>query len=104
MRKIHSNKLHAKLGHPGEYRMRATTKFLLYSVKGTLEVCKVCATAKINQKLLHKQADERNLKMGKMIYLYLIPQKKPSYGGSENWILIQDSDTRQKLSLFMKGK
>ena len=104
MRKIYANNLHAKLGHPREYMIRVNMKHLRYSVKGTLEVCKVCATAKINQKLLHKQADERNLKMGKMIYLYLIPQKKPSYGGSENWILIQDSDTKQKLSLFMKGK
>ena len=42
--------------------------------------------------------------MGEMIYLDLISQKKPSYGGSNNWILIQESDTKQKLSFFIKSK
>ena len=31
--------------------------------------------------------------MDKMIYLYIISQKKPSRGVSKNWILLQDSDT-----------
>ena len=30
--------------------------------------------------------------------------KNPSYGGSKNWILLQDSDIKQKRSLFIKKK
>ena len=37
-----------------------------------------------------------------MIYLDIISQKKPGYGGSNNWILLQDSYTKQKWSLFTK--
>ena len=76
--------------------MRVTAKHLQYSINGTLEVCEDCTTAKSKQKLLHKVAEERNLKPGEMIYIDISSQKKLSYGGSKNWILIQDSDTKQK--------
>ena len=102
-RKIHANKLHAKLGHPVEDMMHATDKHLHYIIKGELEVCEDCATAKIKHKLLHKVEEESNLNMGEMIYLDLISQKKPSYGGSNNWIPIQDSDKKQKWSFFAKA-
>ena len=78
--------------------MHATTKNLHYSIKETLEVCEDCATAKSKQQLIHKVAEERNLKPGKMIYIVITSQKKPSYGGSKNWILIQDSKTKNGLS------
>ena len=47
-------------------------------------------------------AEERDLKPGEMIYLGLSSKKKPSYGGSKNWIIIQDSDTPKKI--FTKTK
>ena len=84
--------------------IRTTTKHLNYIVTGTLEVCDKCNMAKSKQKLLHKTAEERYLKPGKMIHLDLSSQKKPSYGGSKNWILIQDLDTKQKWSFFTKSK
>ena len=59
---------------------------------------------KIKHEVLHKVAEERDLKPGKMIYLDLSSQKKTSYGGSKNWILIQDLDTNQKLCFFVKVK
>ena len=37
--------------------------------------------------------EERYLNPVNMIHLYIIQQKKPSYGGSKIKILIQDSDT-----------
>ena len=80
--------------------MRTTAKHLQCSVKGALEVCEDCATAKINQKLLHKVAEESKFKLGEMIYIAISSQRKPSYGGSKNWILIQDSDTKQKWYFF----
>ena len=46
MQKIYANDLHAKLGHPGEYRMHTTAKHLQYSVKGAIVVCEECATEK----------------------------------------------------------
>ena len=49
-------------------------------------------------------AEERDLEPGKMIYLDLSSQKKLSYGGSKNWILVQDPDTKQKWSLFTNSK
>ena len=92
MREIHANDLHVKLTHPGEDSMRATVKHLQYSVSGTLEVCKDCDTAENKQKSIHKVVEER---AGKMISLDLISQKKPSYRGFNNWILILDSDTNK---------
>ena len=92
--KFHSNNLHAKFGHPVEYRMRETANHLNFSVKWELEVCENCSMEKRNQKLQHKVAEESELKLGEMIYLDIISQKKPSYGGSNNWILIKDSDTK----------
>ena len=100
---INANKIHTKLSHPGEDRMCATAKNLDYNVKGTLELCEDCATAKIKHKSLHKVAEEPYLKTGKMIYQYLIYQKKPSYGGSKNWFLIQYSDEKKR-SFFPKAK
>ena len=50
---------------------------------------------KIEHKLLHKVAEGRDLNPVEMIYLELISQKKPSCGGSKNWILLQDSDTKK---------
>ena len=89
-RKNHTNELNAKLGRPVEYRMHAIKNHLHYRVKGALHICEDCAMKKKNQKLLHKLAEERDLNPGEMIYLDSISQKKPSYGGSNNWILIQD--------------
>ena len=43
---IRANNIHAKLGHPGEYRMHTTAKHLQYSVKGAIVVCEECATEK----------------------------------------------------------
>ena len=67
-----------------------TSKQLHYIVKGALEVCEDCATAKRKHKLLHKVAYERDLNPGEMIYLDISSQNKPSYGGYKNCILIQD--------------
>ena len=96
-RKIHANELHAKLVHCGEYRISATAKHLKYSVMGVIQVCKDCAAAKNKHELLHKVVEERNLKTGEMIYLDPSSQKKPSCGGSKNWILLQDSDTKEDI-------
>ena len=37
-----------------------------------------------------------NLNLCEMIYLDIISQKKPSYGGFNNFVLLQDSDTSKK--------
>ena len=39
-----------------------------------------------------------------MIYIGIISQKKPIYGGYNNWVLIQDFDTEQEWSFFTKTK
>ena len=60
---------------------------------------------KRNNKLLRKVAEERDLKTGEIIYLDLSSQNNLSYGGSNNWILIQDSDTNKNgLSLWRQNK
>ena len=99
-RKVCTNKLHTKIGHTGEDRMCATAEHIHYRIKGTLDIYEDCATEKVKHKLEHKVAEERDLKPDKMIYIDMISQKKPSYGGSKNCILIQDSDTRQKWYFF----
>ena len=60
--------------------MCTIAKHLHYKVKGVIKVCGDCATVKIKQKLLHKVAEDRNLNLGKRIYLDLSSQKIPSYG------------------------
>ena len=56
-----------------------------------VEFFEYCAMSKSKHKLLHKIAEERELNAGEMVYLDIISQKKPSYGGSNNCIFIQDS-------------
>ena len=46
-------------------------------------------------KLLFKVWEERELDPVEMIYLNIHSQKKTSYVGYNNWILLQDSDTKQ---------
>ena len=75
--------------------MCASAKNLNYSIKGALDICECFATSKSNHKLLRKVAEELDLDMGNMIYIDFISQKKPSYGGCKNWIIIQDSVTKQ---------
>ena len=76
--------------------MPITTKHIHYSIKGELEVYEDCAMEKIKQISLHKMAEERDLNPGEMICLDLSWKNKPSYVGSNNWILIQDLETKQK--------
>ena len=54
--------------------------------------------------MLHKVEKDRNLNPWEIIYLDIISQQKPSCGGSNNWIIIQDSDIKQKSSFFTKAK
>ena len=87
MQKIHINELHMKLIHTREDRMHVTVKHLQCSVKGALEVCKYYATEKSMHKLIHKVAEEQDLKLGEMIYLYISSQKNqvmefPIFGSS----------------------
>ena len=69
-----------------------------------IEICKDYDMANIKHKSPHKVAEEQDLKLRKMIYLYIIKQNKLSYGGSKNLIFLQDSDTKQKWSLFTNKK
>ena len=100
MRKTHANKFHTKFFHCGEYMMWEISKHLHYIVKGKIEVCEELPTEKIKQKFL----DKWDLNPGKMICIDISSQKNPSYVGSKNWILIQDSDTKHKCSFFTKAK
>ena len=84
--------------------MHATEKYLHYSVKGTLEVCEYYDMAIRKRKYLSNTEEEQDLKTRKTIYIEISFQKKPRYGVSNNWILIQDSDTKQKSSFFTKAK
>ena len=83
--------------------MCATAKNLHEIMKGTLEVFEYFATKESKHKSLPKLTEERDLKPGEMIYLDLSPQKKPSYRGSKNYIVIRYSDTK-KWSFFTKTK
>ena len=48
--------------------------------------------------------EEQDFKPGEMIYIDISSQKNPSYGGSKNLILIQDSYTKQKLYYSQRQK
>ena len=80
---IQTNKLHAKLGHPREYSIRATAKHLHYTIIRTIEVCEDCNLEKIKKKLLRKLAEERELNTVEIIYIDISSQKNPSHGGSK---------------------
>ena len=64
-------------------------------MKEGLDFCKYYATENINLKLLYKAAEDCDLNMGEMIYIDIISQNKPSCGDSNNYILLQISDTGQ---------
>ena len=82
--KIHANGIHAKLIHTREERKQATEKHLHYSVKRAIDIFEDCAMSKCRQKFLYKVVEEQNLNPGEMIYLDLISQNEPSYGGPNN--------------------
>ena len=84
--------------------MCTNAKNLHYSIKGTLYVCENWNVVKNNNEFLHKLAEEQELNPEEMIYNDIISQNKPRYGDAKNWILIQDSDTKQKWYLFTKEK
>ena len=94
-RKIHTNRLHTKLSNTIEDRIHVTANQLHYILKRMIYIFEHCAKSKRNYKSLHKVAEEHDLKPGEIICPDLISQKKPSYGGSKNRILIQDSDINQ---------
>ena len=79
-------------------------KHLYFIVKGGIYVWKDQAIENTHQNALRKVTEECDLKPGYMIYLGISSQKNPSYGGSNNWILIKYSYTKQKLSSFTKEK
>ena len=58
MRKIHSNEIQVKLGHPVEYRIRVTVKHIHYIVKGGVYVYEDCATDKSRKTFLHEVAED----------------------------------------------
>ena len=84
--------------------MRAAANHLHYILKEALEVCEGSITSKIKHKLMCKILEEQDLSTGKIFYLHIILQKKPSYGGSDHWILVQDSETKKKWSFFSNPK
>ena len=55
-------------------------------------------------KFLCKVEERRYLKLGEIIYFDITPQKNPSYAGSNNWILVQNSDTKQIWSFSIKSE
>ena len=73
--------------------MHMNTRHQHYIIKVALDICKDCAMAKIKHKLIFKVVEDQNLNPGKRVYIDICSQKKPSSGGSSNWILLQDSYT-----------
>ena len=99
---IYVNELRAKLRHPGEDRLHTTARRLYYNIRGSIEVLKDCNTVNSNKKYSCKVVEEQDLNMEKIIYFDINSQKKPSYGVTKKWILLQDSDTKQKWSFPQK--
>ena len=60
-----------------------------------LGVCKGFAMVNVKQKLINDAIEERDLNPREIIYLNITSHKKLSYGGSNNWILLQESDIKQ---------
>ena len=60
--------------------------------------------AKSKKKFLHKVSEERDLKSGKIIYLDIFSQKKPGYGSSKNFILIQNSGWDWRITLVRQSE
>ena len=52
---------------------------------------------------MRKVAEEQDLKPGENIYLEIILQKKPRYGGSNNSIWTRDSNTKQN-GIFLQSQ
>ena len=68
--------------------MCMTVKYLYNRFKGSLNILKESAIVNNKHKLLHKVVEEKYLNPDEIIYLDIISRKKPSYRGSNNWILI----------------
>ena len=102
--KIDYNLLHAMLGHPGSASVQRTATSLGLELTGSLEKCPDCATAKMRQKNIPKENENRSLTPGERLYIDTSSVKSKSYGGNKFWSLVVDEATGMTFSDFVARK
>jgi hypothetical protein len=102
---IKYEELHAMLGHPGEKTVRETAKRLSIEVSGkSKNPCEHCAKAKMRQKNIPKENENKTDVVGERLYVDISSIKSRSYGGNKFWCLAVDEATDQSFSCFVGRK
>ena len=94
------NVLHQQLGHPNELIVKKTSKEMGIVLTGKFKICESCELAKSRRSNMNKINYNHSSIPGERLYTDISYLKSPSYGGSNNWILIVDECTRMKWSIF----
>ena len=100
----HINKIHERLGHPGENITRATAKILGVNLHGTMKHCDGCVLGKMRQKNLPKQKIASAKEVGHRFFLDISSIKYQSIGGAKYLALFMDDHSGFLVGVYLKRK
>ena len=101
---FHISTFHGCLTHPGESTTRLTADYYKIPIKSPMPPCDHCALSKAKQSKLSKTTDTCSEVKGERLCIDISYISKPSYGGSQYWLLMMDDCTGYLWSKFLKFK
>ena len=79
--RVKYDELHAMLGHPGAQSVQRTAQALGLEIAGRADKCIACAQAKMKQKNIPKENENRSTVPGERLTIDTSSVKSLSYGG-----------------------
>ena len=94
---------HRVTGHAGYNLMDDTAMYYNVNLTGKVNNCLSCSLEKIRQNNIPKKNEDEIKNPGERMYLDISSMGKPSMGGRQHWVLV-DEATKYKKSFFLKKK
>jgi len=98
----HVQKIHERLGHPGENITRSTAKNLGMNLHGTMKHCDGCVMGKMRQKNVSKQKVLNAKAVGQRLFLDISSIKYRSSGGAKYLALFMDDHSGFLIGIYLK--
>ena len=95
---------HAMLGHPGVSSVQRTAKYLKLGLSNPTDCCPECATAKMRQKNIPNENENRSTIPGERLCINTSSIKSKSYDRNKYWSLAVDEATGMAFALFIAKK
>ena len=100
----HVQKIHERLGHPGENITRSTAKNLGMNLHGMLKHCNGCVLGKKATKNVPKQMVPNAKEVGQRLFLDISSIKYRSSGGAKYLALFMDDHSGFLIGIYLKQK